>query len=288
VSSEQPRWRASLRAALANFHRDRCLDQAATIAFYALVSVGPCLYLLCLVLTKILGESEAKGAAFTGAASFFPAAVAATVMRLEESVALGKGLALIAIPGLLWTTSSAFASLEYAVNVAFRTSAARRFWGSRLKAFSGTVLAGTLLVTSVALTQAGKLLSLLEPEPDATRFLVGTIRASASRLLITFVAFTFLLKVLPRGRVSLRAAAVSAGCAMVLWEAARQIFGFVLERSPGYGVLTGSLAGVVAILLWVYTAAAVVLLGAEIAAVRNGNRSVKEPERARPRSGKPR
>jgi len=277
-----------LRVALANFLHDRCLDQAATIAFYALVSMGPTLYLFCLVLTKILGESEAKGAAFTGAASFFPASVAATVMRLEDSVALGKGLALLAIPGLVWTTSSAFASLEYAVNVAFRTSAARRFWGSRLKAFAGTVLAGTLLVASVALAQAGALLSLLDPEPDATRFFDGSLRAMLSRLLVTFVAFTFLFKVLPRGRVSLRSAVASAGFAMVLWEAARRLFGFVLERSTGYGLLTGSLAGVVAILLWVYTAAAVVLLGAEIAAVRNGNRYVNEPGPARPRSGKAR
>ena len=58
-----------------------------------------------------------------------------------------------------------------------------------------------------------------------------------------------------------------------LWEAARRVFGSFLRNSPYYGLLTGSLAGVVAFLVWVYTAVGVLLLGAEIAAVINGNRS---------------
>lgn len=273
MSGPRPHWPRNLWEAAKNFLDDRCLDQAANIAFYSLVSLGPSLYLLCLVLTRILGESEAKGATFTGAASFFPASVAATVIRLEESVALGQGLALVAIPGLLWTTSSAFASLEYAVNLAFRTTAARRFWRSRLKAFAGSLLAGTLLVASAALAQGATWIAHLDSGAGLGRLLDGSTTATASRLLVTFVAFGFLYKVLPRGRVSFRAAAASAAVSTVLWEGARRVFGLALDRSPGYGVLTGSLAGVVAFLLWVYTAAAVVLLGAEIAAVRNGNRS---------------
>jgi membrane protein len=272
VTAIAPRWPRNLAEAVRNFLDDRCLDQAANIAFYSLVSLGPSLYLFCLVLTRILGESEAKGAAFTGAASFFPASVASTVIRLEESVALGSGLALVAIPGLVWTTSSAFASLEYAVNLAFRTTAARRFWRSRLKAFAGSLLAATLLVASAALAQASTWLDRLGSGPFRARFLDGSTTSTLPRLAVTFVAFAVLFKLLPRGRVALRAAAVSAGVSTLLWEAARRAFGFALDRSPGYGLLTGSLAGLVAFLLWIYTAAAVVLLGAEIAAVRNGNR----------------
>jgi uncharacterized BrkB/YihY/UPF0761 family membrane protein len=37
-------------------------------------------------------------------------------------------------------------------------------------------------------------------------------------------------------------------------------------------MLTGTLAGVVSLLLWIYTAAAICILGAELAAVLNGSR----------------
>lgn len=267
------RWLHAAGTGARNFLRDRSLDRAATIAFYTLVSAGPSLYLFFLVLTKILGESEAKGATFTGAAAFVPAVLAPTVIRMEESVTLGHGLALVAVPGLLWTTSSAFASLEYAVNMAFRTTAARRFWGSRLKAFVGSLLAGILLAASVALGQLARLVARFGEEVGAGSLIGdGLGLATWTRMGATFAALAFLYKILPRGRVSVRAACQAAGISTLFWELARRLFGVVLDRSPGYGILTGSLAGIVAFLLWVYTASAVVLLGAEIAAVLNGNR----------------
>ena len=67
-------------------------------------------------------------------------------------------------------------------------------------------------------------------------------------------------------------AAPAAAFSVVALELGRRLFGRLLERSPAFGVLSGSVAGIVAFLLWIYTAVAVVLLGAELAAVLNGNR----------------
>jgi len=58
-------------------------------------------------------------------------------------------------------------------------------------------------------------------------------------------------------------------------EGARRLFGGLLLRSPAFGLLTGTLAGTVAFLLWVYTAVAIVLLGAEFAALVH--RRLNEP-----------
>jgi membrane protein len=275
---------SGLRAAWAvvrNFHADRCLDLSAGLAFYSVLSLPTSLYLLFLVLSAFLPEPSARGAAFSGAAAFFPAAVAPTVARLEESLRLGEGLVFLAVPSLLWTASSAFVSLEHAVNHTFGTVPERGFWGARLKAFAGAVLAGAVLAASVLVAQITALLDRAQASASLPVILTPGMTAVASRWLLTCAAFSLLYKVLPRGRVGWLAAFAAGSVSATLWEAARSLFGSALERSPAYGLLSGSLAGLTAFLMWIYTATALVLLGAEIAAWLNGNRRFPVPPAGR-------
>ena len=64
----------------------------------------------------------------------------------------------------------------------------------------------------------------------------------------------------------------SAVSEVVLWEGARHVFGGLLARSPAFGLFSGALAGIVAVLGWIYVAVAVTIYGAEVAALLNGTR----------------
>ena len=48
------------------------------------------------------------------------------------------------------------------------------------------------------------------------------------------------------------------------------MFGSLLSGSPAFGLFSGALAGIVAVLGWVYVAVAVTIYGAEVAALLNG------------------
>jgi membrane protein len=89
---------------------------------------------------------------------------------------------------------------------------------------------------------------------------------------VTYVVFTLFYKWLPRGKVAWWAAGRAAAVAVVLWEIARQVFGGLLARSPAFGFFSGAMAGIVAVLAWVYVAVAVTIYGAEVAALLNGSR----------------
>ena len=65
--------------------------------------------------------------------------------------------------------------------------------------------------------------------------------------------------------------------ALALWEGARGVFTEFLERSPSFGLMTGTLAGVVAFLIWIYTAVAIVLLGGELSSAVNGRSGGQRP-----------
>ncbi len=275
-------WPDLLGRAARNFYADNCLDRSAAVAYFSLLSLGPSIYLMTLASRRLFpGFLEPTGTAMTGARAFVPPFVVPVLDKLGGSLRLDGALVVVALPGLVWVATSAFLSLELAVNVAFRTVAKRRFWRARLKAFLGSALAGGMLLVSAAVTQA---VEWIERSRGAVAgapvrgFFPGL--SAFAHLATTFGAVTLLYKILPRGRVRWRVAGAAAAVAVVAWEAARRIFGRLLASSPGFGLLSGSLSGIVSFLLWIYTAVAVVLLGAELAAVLNGNRSDEHGDRS--------
>jgi len=178
-------------------------------------------------------------------------------------------------PVLLWVASHALSSLEVAVNVAFGTTPLRRFWLSRLKAFAGLsgavlLLGGTVVVGHVASWLDRYYVRTGAPASLSPR---AHVASAAALLVVTFVVFTLFYKWLPRGKVAWSAAGRAAAVAVVLWEFARRFFGGLLASSPAFGLFSGALAGIVAIMGWVYVAVAVTIYGAEVAALLNGNRT---------------
>jgi len=271
------------RAAL-NFHRDNCLDLSATVAFYSLLSLGPLLYLASIVLQLVHGGPGELRLALERLSVFVPQEAARAFDRVARSLRGGQGLVLLAVPALLWVATTAFSALEGAVNVAFGSRDRGGLWLARLKAM-GILAVGWLLLAAMLLLNAVVALLDRQPaSPSVRESLSGLTEAMsyAGLLGVSFLIFALFFKFLPRTRVSWRAAGWGALLALALWEGARRLFGWVLLHSPALGLLTGALAGTVTFLLWVYTAVAVVLLGAELAALVNGSRddAPRPPRRA--------
>jgi YihY family inner membrane protein len=257
-----------------NFLRDHGGSHAAAVAYFSLLSFGPFLLLVGKLIGAILPGEDVAAAVAVRISEFLPPVLAPVLPSLTTKGPAPSGIVAVALPVLVWVASTAFSALELAVNVAFGTTPRRRFLLSRLKAFAAVTGAAVLLAVSLAVRHIADWL-------DRYREQVGLPPALGPRahwisyavlLLLAYAAFTLFYKTLPRGKVSWRAAGSSAVVALVLWEAARRIFGGALLRSPAFGLLTGTLAGIVSFLLWNYTAVAIALYGAETAAILNGNR----------------
>jgi membrane protein len=272
ADSLQRAWRMVL-AAVRNFLADGCLDLSAAVAFYALLSIGPLLYLVSLTLDAVFGIGDGLDLAVDRIEAFLPPEVAQKTQSLPPVLVHSNPLLLVALPALLWAATTVFSCLEGAINVAFATRG-RGLWRSRLNAFAvlgvGCVILFLSLLFKAAisvLTELGERLTDLAPPTRLTGFL-----SHLTLLLASYLAFLIFFRWLPRTRVSWRAASGGALFALLLWEAARQVFAGILFRSPTFGLVTGALAGIIAFLLWIYTAVAIFLLGAELAALINGNR----------------
>jgi len=263
-------WRA-----LHRFNSDHGANHAAAVAYFSLLSLPPFLLLAGRALAHVLPDTDATDAILAAIGRFLPLEVEPSLGALGRSLQNGTALVAFAVPVLLWVASHAFSSLEVAINVAFGTTPQRRFWLSRLKAFAG-LSGGVLLLGATAV--AGHAASWMEvylaragaPVSVSPR---AHFVSSTALLLVTFVVITLFYKWLPRGKVSWWAAGRAAAVAVVLWEGARHAFGLLLARSPAFGIFSGALAGIVAVLGWIYVAVAIVIYGAEVAALLNGTRA---------------
>ena len=272
--------------ALHRFNADHGANHAAAVAYFSLLSLPPVLLLAGRALARLFPDTDATEAMLSAVSAFLPLEIAPSLGALGKSLHQGGALVAVAVPVLLWVASHAFSSLEVAVNVAFGTTPHRKFWLSRLKAFAGLsgavmLLSGTVLAGHVASWLSGYYERTGAPPSFSPR---AHFVSAAALLGVSFLVFTLFYKWLPSGKVAWSAAARAAAVAVVLWEGARHVFGGLLASSPAFGLFSGALAGIVAVLGWVYVAVAVTIYGAEVASLLNGGRGeagVRPPQRPR-------
>ena len=257
------------------FRRHNGLHLSAGVAFYALLSVAPLTYLIASLFGRLLRDGDAQQRIVESAAAWLPTRASASFEELVGSMRTDTPLLWLAIPALAWAASSVFASLDLAINIAFERARQRRFAWTRLKAFAligiGLLALWASSLVAAVLPAIERLAWERELLPDGVRLAGGISRLFL--LLLPFVLFTIFYKILPRGNVSIRDCAAGAALSLLLWQGLYLAFGMLVSRSPALGLVNGSLAAIMAVLLWVYSAVVVVLLGAEFAAIRAERRA---------------
>jgi membrane protein len=105
----------------------------------------------------------------------------------------------------------------------------------------------------------------------------------------SLVVMTIVLQHLPRLHVRFRHAFLGATVSTVLWWLAKEIFGIYLKHTFTWGIMYGSLLGIVAGLTFLYYTCAIFLLGAEITAAfyRHETSATTVPPWLRVKAGEP-
>ncbi len=257
----------SLPAALARrFVETDLLAQAASLAFYALLSLAPLLVLLLWLTASLYPSAQQQLIEQIGQLAGSSAETVADTVIGNASRQPGVG----SLAGL-WSTvllfvgaTAVFARLQTALNLIFRTDGQRLdgllAW-LRKRVFSiGVVLAlGFLLLVSMTLTTA---LQVIFASLPSLLPILGTVAS----LLVYVLTFAFLYHYLPDRRVRWRQAVLGGAITAVLFSGGRYLIGlYIAEAAPGSAY--GSMGTLVILLVWIYYATLVFFIGALITAV---------------------
>jgi membrane protein len=247
---------------------------AASLAFYALVSLFPLLILALAVLELVLGDASSTRAwLFDWVDATSSPAVRGTVVEalqaLQERGASSVVGLTVGVVGALIGASGVFAELDTALNRIFAserptTSIAhglRTLLHDRLWAFV------SVLGTNVLLLLASTVGTAWEQIGSAIAPPMGVKLASFGLSTVALgLAVTLCIKWVPDVRVRWSAAVRGGFLAAVLLQVLRAAFGWAIVRFtdyPAYGVV----GSVLVVLMWMYVAAAVLLFGASVSAV---------------------
>jgi len=256
----------SLPAALAKrFAEADLLAQAASLAFYALLSLAPLLVLLLWLTASIPAAQDQLISQIGQLAGTSAETIAATIIdNARNRPGFGSVAGLWSTVLLFIGATAVFARLQTALNLIFR-SAEPRFEGIvawlRKRVFSiGVVFSlGFLLVVSMTLTTV---LQVLFAHVPSLLPILGTLAS----LLVYVLAFAFLYHYLPDRRVGWRQALWGGVITAVLFSAGRYAIGlYIAQASPGSAY--GTMGTLVILLVWIYYATLVFFVGALITAV---------------------
>lgn len=259
------RLQQSLPAALVQrFIEIDLMTHAASLSFYALISLAPLLVLLLWLTASLYPEAQdALVTQIAGIAGSGASTVADTVIENAEERPDVGSLAGIWSTLLLFVGATAvFARLQATLNLIFHSDAVKLgvvAW-VRKRVFSfGVVFAlGFLLLVSAALTTALEIVFTGSP----TLPVIGNITALA---LYSF-AFALMYHYLPDRRVRWRQAFFGGLITAGLFVLGRWAIGlYISEAAPGSAY--GSMGTLVIVLVWMYYAAVVFFVGALITAV---------------------
>lgn len=260
-----------VREMIRDFGQDNGPLLAASIAYYALLSIFPMTLGLLALAGLFFADPATRVRLVQGIASAFPGSEDVILGTIND-VVTGRGPAgVVATLGLIWSASGVFSAISTSLNAIWRVPKQRNAIMSALLAICLVLAVGLVfvvsLILSTALTVAAKLnLPVLGVSLDQVPALFSLL-SLALPLAITFAVFTLIYRIVPNRRLDWRDVWPGAVLASALLEVSKQVFVVYLAEYANLNAVYGSIGTVIALLIWSYYAAVVLLLGAELDAV---------------------
>jgi membrane protein len=258
-------WRGSVE-----FYRSDDLTYAASIAYYALLSLFPSFLLAFSLLGEFAVDERHRLAIIDFLLRYFPAHLDFLTHQLDAfrtlrvRIGVGGGIA------LTWAALGVFSAISSAVNHAWGVEKQRSYLTHKLFSFLMMLAAGLLLVLALAAVSAMQVVEaswskdLLFRLPFLAVFETLVVRWATTFALILVVGFIFYY--VPNTKVRFRDVWPGAVVTGMLWRVSLTGFSYYVSDMGRFSFVHGSIAAVVVFLVWVYTCAVVLMYGVEFTA----------------------
>jgi len=269
---QPPFWRQVLEG-FSGFMEDNALTRGAAIAFYAVTALAPVLFITTAIAGLVLGPNAANGAVKAQLSQIMTPQSADLVQLAIVSAGHARHTllgSLLGVIALVVTASGVFTEMEDALNVIWRAPRKESYLHQLLRGrVLGLVLVvglGFLLILSMIVASGiGQVAHLLERHASLSQLVTGLLDFALSFTLLSLL-FAAVYKLLPNTRLYWRDVMAGACGTALLFQGGQALIGFYLAHFISASIY-GAAAGVIVLLIWIYYAAMIFLLGAEFTKV---------------------
>ncbi len=232
---------------------------AAGVAYYAIFALFP--FVLGVMVISDLFTSDVLQKAFLEfVIGNLPGSAAFIESNIVQLVEQREALVVISMVGMLWSSGSIFEAINRVVNRAWNIHRAKPFHISRLRHILALLIFGLLFFFSVAISSGLQIVQ----EQDLGIPGGGRVALQLTSWMVTGITFLIIYRFVPNCRVYWRHVWLGTVVAATLFELGKVAFTWYLLNYGNYNQVYGSIASTIVFLFWVYLAALILSLGAEI------------------------
>jgi len=241
------------------------LTYAASIAYYALLSLFPFALIAVSILGSVTADDASRQKVLLFALRYFPGQFDFIITQLDafrqNPIRLGLGSAIL----LVWGALGVFGAISTAVNHAWGVEKTRSFWSHRLFSFLMLLTAGLMLMigllgaTAVQIIEARWFAGVSYNYPA-----LGVMRGFIVRnalLLLPALVFGLIYYFVPNVKVLVKDVWLGGLITGLLWDAGFKGFAWFVRDVSQFSRIHGSIATVIVFLIWIYFSAVILLLG---------------------------
>ncbi len=270
-----PKFLQAVGHAAKDFADDECMTSGAAIAYYTIFSLPPLLVAVFFI-ARQFGVPQETVDRFVKDQVGMPIPVQQPRESGEEQDTvvgrLGPVGKAIGVGVLLFSATGVFAQLQFALNRAWEVEQDPRKGGilrlvtkRALSLGMVVVIAFLLLVSLVVTTVIDELLHLfLGESPGTAGVVLGESLNTLATLAVATVLFAAMYKVLPDARMRWSDTWIGAGMTAVLFVVGKALIALYLDNADMGSSWGAAAASMIAMLVWVYYTALIVLFGAEL------------------------
>ena len=252
---------------------DTILRVASSLSYTSLLAIVPLFMIMLSVFSFFpVFESLKEPVQEFLAQTLAPTAEAEFNKYFSELTATSGKFTTVGVIGLAVTSILMLSTIENSLNFIFKVTRPRRFT-TKLTLYWTVITLGPLLL-GTAFSMRGYFYTLHQFMPeslvDNQTFLI------LLPSLMTLIMLVLVYVLVPNKKVSILSAGVGAFVAVVIFSFLRQLFTFIILKSATYRILYGTLAVLPILLVWMYLAWAVVILGAVITAALDEFRTLNK------------
>ena len=247
---------------------DHSVDLAASIAYYAILSLFPLAIGLVSLFSFVMEADRVEVEVHGFFHTYLPGSNGILEANVEAVQNIRGVLGILSLVGLLWSASLLFGAVSRAGDRAWDIEQDRPFYVDKPRQIAMALSAAPFFLASLVLTSGLQFLGneelpvlgkLAFVEHNGINALVRPIP-----FIFTFLIFLFLYKFIPMTKTYWRYIWPGALVAALLFEAAKSIFIFYLDHYAAYERIYGTLASVIVLLGWAYISGFIVVIGAEV------------------------
>ncbi|HUF06497.1 MAG TPA: YihY/virulence factor BrkB family protein [Candidatus Binatia bacterium] len=256
------------RRAMAGFMNHEALQYAGSMAYFGVLSIFQLLVLGVVAGSFILGDDGARAFVIEQVEASTPFAGETAAEIIDAVIESRGGMTIISIGFLVWSSLGIFSALSNGISRAFENTPQRPFLkdkliGLLLMAMTGGLAVGSLvigIVTGILQEMAAGVVTGV-PGGGTALWLIGFVVP----IVFIFLAFWFIYRIVPNRPVTWGEVLPGAILAAVLWTVLRFGFTYYATNVANYDSAFGPLSTGITLLVFLYFASVVVLLGAEFA-----------------------